>query len=72
VGGGNGRGPGIPPGFARDAGLSLEDRIARFRWGVMAMAAAFIFLPLELATTLLVLYICVVFARSSGIARGML
>lgn len=50
----------------------MEKTIARFRWGVMAMAGAFIFLPLELATTLLVLYISVVFATSSGITLGIL
>lgn len=60
----------MPHEFARGAGL--ESTIARFRWGVTAMAAAFIFLPFELATTLLVLYICVVFAKSSGITRGIL
>ncbi|TGJ87732.1 hypothetical protein E0Z10_g1049 [Xylaria hypoxylon] len=69
--GGHGRrAPGIPHGFAR--GANMENKIARFRWGVMAMAAAFVFLPFELATTLLVFYICVVFAKSSGITLGIL
>ena len=70
MGGYDRRAPGTPHGFAR--GAELEKTIARFRYGVMAMAAAFIFLSFELATTLLVLYICVVFAKSSGITLGIL
>jgi hypothetical protein len=64
------RAPGVRRGFAR--GGDLDAKIARFRWGAMAMAAGFVFLPFQLATTLLVLYICVVFARSSGVIRSIL
>jgi hypothetical protein len=38
----------------------------------MAVAGAFILLPVELATTLLVLYICVMLTKSSGITLGIM
>lgn len=48
----------------------LHDRISQFRWSLAVAAGAFVLLPRELATTLLVLYVCVVLARSSGVMHG--
>ncbi|RYO88838.1 hypothetical protein DL766_009376 [Monosporascus sp. MC13-8B] len=53
-------------------GQSLNDRIARFRWSLAVGVCAFVLLPRELAVMVLVVYISVVFARSSGTLRGIL
>lgn len=47
-----------------------DDKIAQFRWSLAVFAGAFVLLPRELAVPVLVLYVFVVFARSSGVARG--
>ncbi|RYP22960.1 hypothetical protein DL765_001418 [Monosporascus sp. GIB2] len=51
---------------------SLNDRIARFRWSLAVGVCAFVLLPRELAVMVLVVYISLVFARSSGTLHGIL
>ncbi|RYP45791.1 hypothetical protein DL768_007910 [Monosporascus sp. mg162] len=51
---------------------SLNDGIARFRWSLAVGVCAFVLLPRELAVMVLVVYISLVFARSSGTLRGIL
>ncbi|RYP73147.1 hypothetical protein DL771_003783 [Monosporascus sp. 5C6A] len=51
---------------------SLNGRIAQFRWSLAVGVCAFVLLPGELAVMVLVVYISLVFARSSGTLRGIL
>lgn len=50
----------------------LQEKVARFQRWAMVIAVAFVFLPPQLAATLLVPYICFLLLKTSGMARAFL